>query len=191
MDEAKRKRTYVFAHAYTPEAITRCVRLGVRCIEHGNRLDGSSAAAMAKGGAFLSQTVLTHKALVEEGEAGGMPRELVAKVGALVTEGLEAVALAKRHGVVVTYGSDLLGPMRARQLEGFGVLLDAGLTPFEALATATANAAELFGLPAGAIAPGKLADLCLWGRDLLQAEVMRSLGQADVKGVWVGGKRGV
>lgn len=69
------------AHAYTPEAIARCVRLGVRSIEHGNGLDAPTAAAMAAAGAHLSQTVVTYAALVEEGAAGGMPRELVAKVG--------------------------------------------------------------------------------------------------------------
>ena len=34
-----RRRTYVMAHAYTPEAILRCMRLGVKCIEHGNLLN--------------------------------------------------------------------------------------------------------------------------------------------------------
>src|SRR5499427_3683522 len=42
--EARSWRTYVMAHAYTPEAIARCVRLGVRSIEHGNLIDQETAA---------------------------------------------------------------------------------------------------------------------------------------------------
>ena len=43
------------AHAYTPEAIIRCVQLGVKSIEHGNLLNEEAALAMAEAGAYLSQ----------------------------------------------------------------------------------------------------------------------------------------
>eukprot|EP00966_Prymnesium_polylepis_P122398 2829086-Prymnesium_polylepis.1 len=98
VEEAAAKRTYVFAHAYTPASIERCVRLGVRSIEHGNQLDDSSAREMARCGAFLSQTIITYVALRESGEANGMPERLVKKVGALVEQGVRSVGVAKRHG---------------------------------------------------------------------------------------------
>jgi len=41
------------AHAYTPEAIQRCIRLGVKCIEHGNLLDEEAARCMKSAGACL------------------------------------------------------------------------------------------------------------------------------------------
>ena len=191
VDEAARKHTYVMAHAYTPAAIARCVRLGVRSIEHGNQLDEGAAAAMAAAGAFLSQTNVTYLALRESGEAAGMPAPLVAKVGALVEQGVAAVALARRHGVRVAYGSDLLGEMRTRQLEGFGLLLDAGMTPAEALGCATRVGAELTKLPAGKIEAGLLADLLLLRVDPLLPDRLRALSEADVTGVWVGGARAV
>lgn len=190
VDEAARKHTYVFAHAYTAEAIARCVRLGVRSIEHGNILDENAAKAMAKAGAFLSQTNITYVALREEGASGGMPAALVAKVGRLAEQGRAAIALAKKHKVCITYGSDLLGKARRRQLEGFGQLLDAGLTPAEALAAATSVGAALVGLDAGALLAGKLADACLLSVNPLEAEKLRRLSETDVARVWVGGKRG-
>ena len=187
VDEASRKHTYVMAHAYTPAAIARCVRLGVRSIEHGNQLDEAAAAAMAEAGAFLSQTNVTYLALRESGEAAGMPAPLVAKVGALVEQGVAAVALARRHGVRVAYGSDLLGEMRTRQLQGFGLLLDAGMSPAEALRCATSIGAELTKLPAGKVQAGLLADLLLLRVDPLDPARLRALSEADVVGVWVGG----
>jgi imidazolonepropionase-like amidohydrolase len=172
----------------TPASIVRCVRLGVRSIEHGNQLDDASAAAMARAGAFLSQTIVTYVALRESGRANGMPEELIAKVGALVEEGMASISIAKRNGVSITYGSDLLASMRERQLEGFGVLLDAGLSPAEALATATSTAAELVGLAAGTIAVGRLCDLVMLKRNPLAATTLRTLSEADVARVWIGGK---
>ena len=183
------QHSYVFAHAYTPASIERCSRLGVRSIEHGNQLDESSATTMARHGTFLSQTIITYAALKDSGAANGMPQSLLDKVGSLVEEGVGAVRIAQRHGVRVTYGSDLLGSARTRQLEGFGYLLDAGLSPLEALATATSAAADLVGLAAGAIEAGRLADLVLLRCDPLDPHRLRALAPTDVEAVWVGARK--
>ena len=45
VEEAHAARTYVMAHAYTPESISRAIRCGVRTIEHGNLLDAATADA--------------------------------------------------------------------------------------------------------------------------------------------------
>ena len=50
MEEASARRTYVSAHAYIPESITRAVTAGVRTIEHGNLIDEPSARLMAERG---------------------------------------------------------------------------------------------------------------------------------------------
>jgi imidazolonepropionase-like amidohydrolase len=163
----------------------------VRSIEHGNQLDEASAVAMAEAGAFLSQTNVTYLALRESGRAAGMPAALVAKVGGLVEQGTAAVALARRHGVRITYGSDLLGDMRGRQLEGFKLLLDSGMTAAEALACATSVGAELMNLNAGAIRPGLLADMALLRVNPLDERKLRALSQDDIARVWVAGKRAV
>ena len=102
VDEARRKKKYVLAHAYTPEAIVRCVSLGVRSIEHGNLLNEAAAAAMAASDAYLSQTLITYLALRESGIEAGMSAPLVAKVGALVEDGIASGALARRHNIPIT-----------------------------------------------------------------------------------------
>ena len=112
----------------------------------------------------------------------------VYQVGALVEQGVRSVGIAQRHGVTITYGSDLLAGMRSRQLEGFGLLIDGGLSAADALRTATCNAAELVGLEAGAIAPGLHCDVTLLRCNPLDAANLRALNEADVLRVWVGGK---
>jgi imidazolonepropionase-like amidohydrolase len=59
VDEARRWGTYVCAHAYSAEAITRSVRAGVRTIEHGNLIDEPAARLMAELGAFIVPTLVT------------------------------------------------------------------------------------------------------------------------------------
>ena len=111
------------------------------------------------------------------------------QVGALVEQGVRSIGIAQSRGVKITYGSDLLAAMRSRQLEGFGLLLDGGLSAADALRTATCNAAELVGLDAGAIAPGLHCDLVLLRCNPLDAANLRALSEADVVSVWVGGVR--
>ena len=72
--EARSWRTYVMAHAYTPQAIRRCVEYGVRSIEHGNLIDAETAAYVAEQGAFVVPTLATYDALSEHGPALGFPK---------------------------------------------------------------------------------------------------------------------
>ena len=79
--EAKAWRSYVLAHAYTPESIHRAVRLGVRSIEHANLIDAATAAFMAEKQAFAVPTLVTYDALAEDGTALGLPPESMAQAG--------------------------------------------------------------------------------------------------------------
>ena len=64
--EARARQTYVLAHAYTAEAISRAVRCGVRTIEHGNLVDAEAARLMAGQGAYVVPTLITYEALANE-----------------------------------------------------------------------------------------------------------------------------
>ena len=160
VEEAAAAGTYVCAHAYTAQAISRAVQSGVRCIEHGNYLDAATAAQMAAAGAVLVPTLATYSALRESGAEAGMRPELVEKVGDLVEAGLRAVRLAHEAGVIMCYGSDLLGDLHSWQLSEFR-LRGAVLPAAEVVKAATVNCARLFGMEGqvGEVAAGRLADL--------------------------------
>ena len=160
VEEAAMANLYVAVHAYTARSIERCVRLGVRSIEHGNLATEETVALMKERGAFLVPTLAIFRALVEEGVAAGLPEELVGKTYEVLDAGIRAVELAHRAGVPMAYGTDLLGRMHARQLDEFRLRAEV-VPPVDLVRAATVNGARLVQREneLGLIAPGFRADL--------------------------------
>lgn len=158
--EATSWRTYVMAHAYTPEAIARCVRFGVRSIEHGNLIDRETAMLMAEHGAWLVPTLVTYDSLHRYGSDYGLPAVSAAKVDDVRLQGLEALAIARDAGVAIAFGTDLLGGMHKDQNHEFIIRAEVQ-SPLEILKSATSDAARLLQREGelGVIAPGARADL--------------------------------
>jgi imidazolonepropionase-like amidohydrolase len=160
VEEARMANLYVVVHAYTARSIARCVRLGVRSIEHGNLADEDTVALMKAEESFLVPTLAIYRALVEEGVAAGLPEELVGKTYEVLDAGIGAVEMAYRAGVPMAYGTDLLGIMHHRQLTEFQ--LRSEVVPAADLVRAvTINGARLLRRDAelGRIVPGFRADL--------------------------------
>ena len=128
VEEANNAKIYCAAHAYTDEAVERAVRCGVRSIEHGNFAKEKTLQMMHDKDVFLVPTLITYDRLTKEGVAGGMPQELVDKVGNLVEEGQKTVKQAIDQNVMVCYGSDLLGDMHKWQAHGIDLHLRAGVS---------------------------------------------------------------
>ena len=128
VEEANNAKIYCAAHAYTDEAIERAVRCGVRSIEHGNFAKEKTLQMMHDKDVFLVPTLITYDRLTKEGVAGGMPQELVDKVGNLVEHGQLVLKRAIELNVRVCYGSDLLGDMHKWQAHGIDLHLRAGVS---------------------------------------------------------------
>jgi len=111
--------SYVAAHAYTAEAITRAVSQGVRTIEHGNLLDAAAARLMAERGAFLVPTLVAYDALKRRGRDYGLSDYSLAKNEIVLEAGLRSVELAKAAGVEIGFGTDLLGQLQNDQSREF------------------------------------------------------------------------
>ncbi len=158
--EARSWRTYVMAHAYTPEAIRRCVEYGVRSIEHGNLIDAETAAYVAEQGAFVVPTLCTYDALSKHGPALGFPKVSLDKLDSVRGAGLEALELLRAAGVKMGFGTDLLGSMHEHQLSEFAIRAQV-LPAVDILRQATSINAELLNRSGelGVVAPGALADL--------------------------------
>jgi imidazolonepropionase-like amidohydrolase len=162
VEEAARWRTYVMAHAYTPDAIARCVRLGVRSIEHGNHIDAATAALVHEHGAFVVPTLSTYTALKNTGAAFGWGEDLLGKIREVEATGLRSLTICKEAGVQMGFGTDLLGKMHVRQCDEFTIRQQV-LEPIEILRSATSVNAELLGKKGelGAVVVGAAADLIL------------------------------
>lgn len=177
--EASARNTYVLAHAYTPAAIARAVRCGVRTIEHGNLVDAPTAALLAQLGAYVVPTVVTYDALASEGASLGLPPDSVAKVADVRGAGLRALETLKAAGVKMGFGTDLLGESHRLQSDEFR--LRAQVLPLaDVIASATVVGAEVLGMGGrlGRLIPGALADLLLVDGDPLQS-IDCLLGQGE------------
>lgn len=160
VEEASMANLYVAVHAYTARSIERCVKLGVRSIEHGNLATEQSIALMKEHGAILVPTLAIYRALVEEGVKAGLPEELVDKTYEVLDAGINAVEMAYKAGVPMAYGTDLLGVMHRRQLTEFTLRKDV-VKPADLIRAATINGAKLIRREAelGLVATGFRADM--------------------------------
>ena len=157
----------VAAHAHGARGIEAASRAGVTTIEHGTYLDRQAARAMKANGTVLVPTLTAFRG-IEEGLAKGMYTPVVVpKVQATVALIGNQVRMAKEEGVTIAFGTDAGVFDHGRNAEEFGMLVDAGMTPREALVSATITAADVLGLgdTIGRIAPGMSADLIAFDGD--------------------------
>jgi len=167
--EAEAVGTYVAAHVYSSRSIRNCVSAGIRTLEHGNLMDESAAKAIKDAGAFLVPTLVTYEMISRMGKSLGIPDNNVRKINEARDQGLQALAIAKKLGVKIASGSDLLGPMQ--RYKGMELELKARvLGPMGAIVATTKTNAELLKKEKdlGTIEAGKLADLILVQGDPLK-----------------------
>jgi imidazolonepropionase-like amidohydrolase len=160
--ETDHRHTYTTSHAYQPEAILLAIENGVRCIEHGNLLDEAVAGRMVDLGVTLVPTLVTYKAMAEMGPAVGMPSVNIEKNHGVFDAGCRAVELAKRAGVELGFGTDLLGEAQPWQNKEFAIRAE--LEPaVDVLRSMYRTNARLCGLEGeiGVLAPGASADIVL------------------------------
>jgi imidazolonepropionase-like amidohydrolase len=169
VEEAHNFGRYVLAHAYTPEAITRAVTAGVRTIEHGNLIDDAAARLMAERGALMVANLVAYYAMKERGRSFGMSADQLAKNDLVIDGGLRSLEIAKRAGVPVAYGSDLLGQLQVDQSREF-LLRSEVLSPLEIIRQATLVGADVVRQSdkLGMIEPGAFADLIVVDGDPLK-----------------------
>ncbi|WP_343738152.1 amidohydrolase family protein [Achromobacter sp.] len=162
VEEASNANTYVMAHAYTPRAITRAVRCGVRTIEHGNLVDREAAEVMKEHGAYMVPTLITYEGLANDGERYGLPLDSVKKIATVRTQGLTALEILDDVGVKMGYGSDLLGETHYMQSDEL-VLRSRVLGNAKVIQQATLIGAEILNQEGllGEVCEGAYADLLL------------------------------
>lgn len=171
VDEATRGGVPVMAHAHGDEGAYAAVKAGVRSIEHGTYLADSTLALMRQRGTFLVPTYITVVDLTRPG--GDYDDPVLTLRGAHMLPRLgETVQRAHRMGVRIVTGADTqYGPESLSRISGEVMsLVELGLTPVEALRSATTIAADLLGLggKTGALQAGMEADVIVVERNPLQ-----------------------
>ena len=194
VDEAGRADRVVAAHCHGKPGIMAALRAGCRTIEHGSYLDEEAAAAMRDAKAILVWT----RSIVASLMAGldRIPAYGAAKARMVSDRHLEAMAHARKAGVTLAAGTDF-GTSGAGTLAPHGAnggelvhLVEAGLTPLEAIEAATANGPLTLGPQgprAGILAEGYDADVIALDADPL-ADISVLADPAHVTHVWKAGR---
>jgi imidazolonepropionase-like amidohydrolase len=167
VSEAHAHRVKVAAHARSDSGVRVAVAAGVDSIEHGDSIRPEVAAEMARRGIALSPTLT-----VADYVAGPRAAEGCAVCGKLPEIHRRSVLNCRRAGVKIVFGTDAGGfPWtEIPQAREFALEVALGMTPIEAIRTATTSAAELLGMSGqiGVVEKGAFADLVAVSGDPLK-----------------------
>jgi imidazolonepropionase-like amidohydrolase len=148
-------------HSYGPAGGRDAMRAGAESVEHPVDLDDSTLAEMAARGTVYVPTIDHNRYYAEYREQFGYTAEQAAALDAFRARNIETARRAHKAGVRFAMGSDAVFTMFGQNTRELRWFTQIGMTPAQALATATTNAATLLGMEKslGAVAPGYYADL--------------------------------
>jgi imidazolonepropionase-like amidohydrolase len=162
VEEAHKRDLPVGAHAESKTGVMNALWAGVDSVEHGHGGDDETVELMLERGAFLVPTILSDRRIIEGGVGPGIPAEVVEQCDALHQQLVSFLEKAIRAGVKIAAGNDGGAPLVlcGEMVPELQLYDDHGMTPVQALASATSVTAELFRLDdAGLVEPGYVADL--------------------------------
>jgi len=157
VDEAEREGVHVAAHTYTDEASRRCVLAGVKSIEHGLYIGDATFRLMKERGAVWVPTLTAYYTRGHDSSSAPAERR---RYEVSAERHRETFARALKSGVRIAFGTDMYFPHGAGTRE-FGLMVDYGMKPMDAILSATREAARLLGIEreTGGLRPGLAADI--------------------------------
>jgi imidazolonepropionase-like amidohydrolase len=152
----------VMAHAHGAEGIKRALRAGVISIEHGSLMDDECIELFKKYGAWYVPTIIAGKSVSDSAKIPNYFPAVVAKKAMEIGPKLQnTFAKAYKAGVKIAFGTDAGVYRHGMNWLEFTYMIEAGMTPMDAIKSATISAADLIGIKdqTGSIEAGKLADI--------------------------------
>jgi len=161
VDAAHQFGKKIAIHSYGPDGARDAVRAGTDSLEHATDMDDATIQEMVKRGTFYVPTIDHNRYYLDNWQKIGYANGFQEKTKAFIERNLETARKAHKAGVKFAMGSDAIYTMFGENTRELGWFVKAGMTPEQALRTATTNAAELLGHPTelGAVGPGYFADL--------------------------------
>ncbi len=160
----------VAAHAHGTEAIKMAVKAGVSSIEHGSFLDDESIAMMKAHGTYLVSDIYDDDYILSDYAKHGTPAKIINKEKLVGKIQRLSFQKAVKAGVKIAYGTDAGVYPHGGNGKQFKYMVMYGLTPMQAIQSATISAADLLGRTkkSGSIEVGKYADLIAVTNDPLK-----------------------
>jgi len=161
VDEAREQGKEIAIHSYGPEGARDAMRAGATTVEHATDVTDQVLAEWAQTNTILVPTIDHNRFYAENAEALGYSDEQVADLRDFISRNLETARKAHAAGIRFAMGSDAVYWMHGENTAELGWFVEAGMTPAEALQTATVNGAEILGASddLGLVAPGFFADI--------------------------------
>lgn len=158
VDSAHKFGKRIAIHSYGPDGTRDAVRAGTDSLEHAIDIDDATLAEMAKRGTYYVPTIDHNRYYVEFRNEYGWDEKVAVRLNDFIQKNLETARRAHKAGVRLAMGSDAVFTMFGQNTRELAWFVKAGLTPAQALESATTNAAALLGMQdqLGAIAPGYL-----------------------------------
>jgi imidazolonepropionase-like amidohydrolase len=165
VDEAHMAGVPVACHALGGPGLLLAVRAGVDTIEHGGWLDEECVGEMARRGTWYVPTFAVYRWHATLG-----PEFKQVRARAMREHHLRSFELARKAGVRIAMGTDIGGYGYGDNALELELLVEAGLSPMQAIEVSTRRAAECLGVggEVGTLEPGKEADLLVWDGDPLR-----------------------
>jgi imidazolonepropionase-like amidohydrolase len=168
--EAHRLGRKVAAHAHGAEGVRWASEAGVDSVEHGHLMDDASVATLKKNGTYLVPTLYLVDWHRENAAKNNLPDYVRKKMDMVMAQGQSNAKKAFQAGVKIGFGTDAAVYPHGMNAHEFAVYVRLGMTPLQAIQTATINDADLLGWSdkVGTIEPGRFADLIAVDDDPLQ-----------------------
>src|SRR6266496_637839 len=159
VDESHRLRKKVAVHCHGDQAAREAIEAGVDSIEHGSFMKPETLTRMKNKGTFLTPTLMATEWIMSK--LDHYPPALQAKAKAAAAARSDMFRNAVKIGVKISFGTDAAVFPHGQNAKEFKLMVDLGMTPIDALKSATANDAELLGIAqkVGTLEKGKLADI--------------------------------
>ena len=161
VEEAHRLGRKVAAHAHGAEGVSWASDAGVDSIEHGHLMDDSSIATLKKNGTYIVPTLYLMDWNRENLGKRNAPDYVVRKMQTVSAVGQDTLKKAFAAGVKVAFGTDAAVYPHGLNAHEFAVYVRLGMSPLQAIQTATIHGADLLGWSSkiGTLEAGKWADL--------------------------------
>ena len=152
----------IAAHAHGDEGMQRAVIGGVTTIEHGTKMSEQTMDLMIQYGTYLVPTITAGKAVAENAKIKGFyPEIIVPKALEIGPKIQNTFAKAYKRGVKIAFGTDAGVFLHGLNAKEFGYMVEVGMSPIEALQSATITNAKVLGLAdeLGQLKAGYIADI--------------------------------
>jgi len=160
-DEAHSRGLKIASHAHGAEGIRNAILAGIDSIEHASLIDDKGIHLAKQHNTTLVMDIYVTGFILSEGAAAGMLPESLDKERTVGQVQRDNFRKAHKAGINIVFGTDAGVYPHGRNAQQFAVMVEYGMTPMEAVQSATIKAAELLGTDAsvGSVAVGKFADL--------------------------------